>query len=339
MRISNVLKAASVVLAGPIVARIVSRALCKYSLNGQCVFITGASRGLGFALAMECGKRGARVAICAQNPDTLERAAERLRERGMEVLPLTCDVREPGQVAAAIQHAYEAFGRLDMLVNDAGTIAVGPLDSLTRQDYEDAMNTHFWATYYAVESALPIFKRQGGGRIINITSIGGKVSVPHLLAYCASKFAAVGYSEGLRAELAQQHISVTTVCPGLMRTGSPRNAWFKAQHRKEYTWFTLFDTLPGFSIGARSAARAIIDAGVRGDAEIVLSLPAQIISLLHGIAPRFTADLMALGARLLPGPGGIEQRKVRGAESATALTESPLTILGKKAEREYNQIA
>jgi NAD(P)-dependent dehydrogenase (short-subunit alcohol dehydrogenase family) len=288
---------------------------------------------------MECVRRGARVAICGRDAEALARASERLSERGAEVLPLTCDVRNAGQIGAAIQHAHEAFGRLDLLINNAGTIAVGPLQSLTRQDYEDAMNTHFWAMYYAVESVLPFFNRQGGGRIINITSIGGKMSVPHLLSYSASKFAAVGYSEGLRAELAPMNISVTTVCPGLMRTGSPRNAWFKAQHRKEYTWFTLSDTLPGFSISARSAARAIVDAGLRGDAEIVLSLPAQIAALVHGVAPGLTASLMALGARLLPGPGGIEQRKLRGAESTTALTESPLTLLGKKAEREYNQIA
>jgi short-subunit dehydrogenase len=225
-----------------------------------------------------------------------------------------------------------------MLVNNAGTIAVGPFESMTREDYQDAMATHFWATYYAVEAALPLFKQQRCGRIVNITSIGGKVSVPHLLSYSASKFAAVGYSEGLRAELAAMNISVTTVCPGLMRTGSPRNAWFKAQHRKEYTWFTLSDVLPGFSISARSAARAIVDAGLRGDAEIVLSLPAQCIALLHGIAPRMTANLMQIGARLLPGPGGVEKSKVLGADSSTAITESPLTILGKKAEREYNQI-
>lgn len=338
MRFRRMAKAAAAVSVGALALRALSREVRRERLHGKVAFITGGSRGLGLALALECAKRGARVAICARDAQALERAAGRLRERSADVLPVVCDVRDPGEVAAAIRQAHEAFGRIDLLVNNAGVIAVGPVDSLTRQDYEDAMDTHFWAMYNAVESVLPIFTRQGEGCIVNVTSIGGKVSVPHLLAYSASKFAAVGYSEGLRAELAPKNISVTTVCPGLMRTGSPRNAWFKSQHRKEYTWFALSDTLPGLSIAASSAARAILDAAAAGRPEAVLSLPAQAIALAHGIAPGWTSRLMTLGARLLPGAGGIERRKMRGEQSATPLTDSPLTILGKKAEREYNQI-
>jgi NAD(P)-dependent dehydrogenase (short-subunit alcohol dehydrogenase family) len=254
------------------------------------------------------------------------------------VLAIRCDVRNSAEIASAISRAVTAFGRLDLLVNNAGTIAVGPMDSMTRDDYEDALNTHFWAMYYAVQSALPVFERQGFGCIGNVTSIGGKLSVPHLLPYCVSKFAAVGYSEGLRAELAPKGISVTTVVPGLMRTGSPRNAWFKAQHQKEYTWFALSDALPVSSIGARTAARAIVDATLRGDAEIVLSLPAEIAVLLHALAPGLVSNAMRLGARLLPGTGGVDTLRMRGSQSTTPLTESPLTLLSKKAERDYNQI-
>lgn len=332
------LRAAGAVLAGTLAIRALARMLPPRRMDGQVAFITGGSRGLGFAIALEAAGRGARIALCGRDPSTIERAVERLRERGAEVLGLPCDVRDAESVTAAVRAAFEQFGRIDMLVNNAGTIAVGPLDSLTRQDYEDAIDTHFWGTYNAVEAVRPIMQHQRGGRIVNITSIGGKISVPHLLAYSASKFAAVGYSEGLRAELAPKRISVTTVCPGLMRTGSPRNAFFKAQHRKEYTWFTLSDTLPGLSIGARAAARAILDSALRNQAEVVLSLPAQSIALLHGVAPAFVSNMMRLAALALPGPGGVEQQKMAGHESTTAATESPLTALGKKAEREYNQI-
>lgn len=325
-------------MAAALAVRAIMRSARFSSMTGEAVFVTGGSRGLGLAIALECARRGANVAICGRDAARLERATERLRALGTDVLSIQCDVRKEPEVRAAIQHVYETFGRLDMLVNNAGTIAVGPMESLTLEDYRDAMDTHFWAMYYAVESALPFFLQQGRGRIVNVTSIGGKVSVPHLLSYSASKFAAVGYSEGLRAELGRKNISVTTIVPGLMRTGSPRNASFKAQHRKEYTWFTLSDTLPGFSIAASSAARAIVDAGLRRKAVAVLSLPAQAIALLHGVAPALTAQVMQIGARLMPGPGGVQQQKMRGADSATALTESPLTILGKKAEREYNQI-
>ena len=116
--------------------------------------------------------------------------------------------------------------------------------SATVADFEDAMGTMFWGMVYTTLAALPQMTERGAGRIVNITSIGGKVAVPHLLPYCCAKFAAVGFSEGIRAELAKDHIKVTTVVPGLLRTGSHANAVFKGDHHKEYGWFSLAATRP-----------------------------------------------------------------------------------------------
>lgn len=307
-------------------------------LDNDVVFIAGGSRGLGLALALECASRGASLVLCARDLQALERAAARVRACGCQVLSLQCDVRNREAVAAAVESAKRVFGRIDMLIYNAGTIAVGPMESMTADDFNDAMATHFWGAYYAVESMLPVFKEQHRGRIVTIASIGGKVSVPHLLPYSVSKFALVGYSEGLRAALRPLNISVTTVCPGLMRTGSPRNAWFKGQHIKEYRWFTLSDTMPGLSIAAARAARRIIDGALRGEAEFVLSLPAQTLALVHGVAPGLVSNALAIASRFLPGPGGIDQQRAKGEASTSAATESALTALGRKAERAYNQI-
>lgn len=336
MQAAKFLRYGSIALAGLAGVRIVSRLLGARTLTGEVTFITGGSRGLGLAIASECARRGSHVAIAARDEDTLERAAAGLRDKGARVLPLVCDVRDPEQIASAIRRAHAVFGRIDTLVNNAGVIMAGPAQTMTQDDYREAMDTHFWAMYHAVEAVLPLFE-PGRGRIVNITSIGGKVSVPHLLPYSTSKFAAVGYSEGLRAELAGKGVCVTTVAPGLMRTGSPRNAFFKSQHRKEYAWFSLADTMPGMSIAASSAARSIVDAALRGRAEIILSLPAAFIALVHGVAPGFTSNIMGIAARLLPGPGGIRAQRVTGAASESALTKSPLTALGRKAELDYNQ--
>ncbi len=324
-------------LAGTAAILAASRLLPRPRIDGQAVFITGGSRGLGLALALEYARRGADVAICARDAQALEEAASRIRELGARALPIPCDVRDRGEISDALTRAYEEFGRLDILVNNAGTIQVGPFESMTREDYEDSLRTHFWAMYDAVESAVALFERRGGGRIVNITSIGGKVSVPHLLPYCVGKFAAVGYSEGLRGTLRRKNVTVTTVVPGLMRTGSPRNAWFKGQHRKEYAWFSLSDALPMFSVGARSAARAIVDGSLRGDREVVISLQAKAAVLLEGLAPGLMLRAMEIADALLPRPGGIEKQRARGHESTSGITESPLMALGKKAERDYNQ--
>jgi len=286
---------------------------------------------------MECAQRGSRVAIAARYEDELERACVQLREMQATVVPIVCDVRDKEQIQRAVRWVAEAFGRLDTLVNNAGIIAVGPLEAMSENDYRAAMETHFWAMYHAVEAARPIMESQRSGRIVNITSIGGKLSVPHLLPYSVSKFAAVGYSEGLGAELARYGIGVTTVCPGLMRTGSPRNASFKSQNEKEYSWFMLSDSLPGISIAAATAARTIVNAALARRREVILSVPAQIGALVHGIAPGFTVRVLSIAARLLPRPGGIGSAQARGSQSETGLTRSPLTALGRKAEREFNQ--
>jgi NAD(P)-dependent dehydrogenase (short-subunit alcohol dehydrogenase family) len=324
-------------LAGAAAVLAASRLFPWRRIDGQVVFITGGSRGLGLALALEYASRGANIAICGRDAQTLENAAARIRELGAQVEAISCDIREPDEIRGALARAYNTFGRLDILVNNAGTIAVGPMESMTREDFEDSLRTHFWAMYDTVEAAIPIFARQGGGRVVNVTSIGGKVSVPHLLPYCVGKFAAVGYSEGLRAALRRKGIIVTTVIPGLMRTGSPRNALFKGQHRKEYAWFTLSDALPMFSVGAHSAAKAIVDGSLRGVPEVIVSLQAKALTRLHGIAPNLTLGVLQIVDALLPRPGGIEQQAARGIESTSGITESPLTALSKKAEREYNQ--
>jgi NAD(P)-dependent dehydrogenase (short-subunit alcohol dehydrogenase family) len=336
MRISKGFAAAALALAGSAAVLAISR-LSVRRCDGQVVFITGGSRGLGLALALEYARRGAHIALCGRDAQTLKSAAERVRMYSPDVFTVQCDLREPGAVREALAQTYSRFGRLDILVNNAGTIAVGPLETMTREDYEDSLGTHFWAMYDTVESALPLFERRGGGRIVNITSIGGKVSVPHLLSYCVGKFAAVGYSEGLRSALRRKNITVTTVVPGLMRTGSPRNAWFKGQHRKEYAWFALSDALPIFSVSASSAARAIVDASLRGAAEVVVSLPAKLLVLLEGLTPGLLLRMLSVADAMLPRPGGIDREKARGHESTSGLTESPLTVLNKKAERTYNQ--
>jgi short-subunit dehydrogenase len=222
-------------------------------------------------------------------------------------------------------------------MNNAGVIQAGPAEEMTLADFEDAMATHFWGALYAIMAVVPAMKQRGLGRIVNISSIGGKVSVPHLLPYGASKFALVGHSEGLRAELAKDRIAVTTVIPGLMRTGSPPNAFFKGQYRKEYTWFVVSDSIPGISMSAARAARRIVSACRYVEAEIVLSVPAKSAVGFHALFPGLTSDILGLVNRALPAPGGIGTARALGRESTSAVTELWLTTPTQQAEREYNE--
>ena len=303
------------------------------------VVIVGGSRGLGLVIARELAAEGARITLMARDGEELDRARADLEERGApSVHTEICDIRERGQVEHAIARIGTARGGIDVLINNAGIIQVGPLEHMSVQDFENAMATHFYGPLYAMLAALPYLKQSRIARLVNISSVGGKISVPHLLPYCASKFALVGLSEGLRVELAKYGIKVTTVCPGLMRTGSTYNAMFKGQHRAEFAWFHLADSTPGLTVHAGRAARKIVEACRRGDAELIVGLPAKLAVLMDAACPQTTAALMALTNRLLPRAsdrGGTEQRS--GWQSVSRIAPSILSRLSDRATRENNE--
>ena len=316
--------------------RRLERARNAISFRGRVVLITGGSRGLGLVLARRFAAEGAQLVLCARDPEELERAAEELR-RDTEVLTVQCDVAKRTHVEDAVQSAIDHLGRIDVLVNNAGVITSGPMEHMSEADFEEAMNVHFFGPLHAVQAVLPQMKRQGQGRIVNISSIGGKISVPHLLPYCASKFALTGYSDGLRAELLKDNILVTTVCPGLMRTGSPQHARFKGQHRAEYAWFVISDSLPVIAMNADRAAARIVEACRAGRAHIVLGAPAKLADKLHGFFPGLTADVLGLATCMLPGPGGVGERAMTGRESRSRITQSWLTALTQRAAARNNE--
>ena len=334
----NLVLASAAILGVAAGVRALVRRRRYFDLRGKVALVTGGSRGLGLVLARELVERGARVAICARDEEELVRACDDLHLAGAEVLALTCDITERDQVEEMLAQIRENLGPVDLLVNNAGTIQVGPMDEMTPQDYEYALRVHFWGPFFTTLGVLPDMRRRRAGRIVNIASIGGKISVPHLLPYSTSKFALVGFSEGLRGALARDGIYVTTVCPGLMRTGSPRNASFKGRHRAEYAWFSIADALPGVSVRAVRAARRILDASVDGDAELVLPPMVDLVVRLDALLPGAGAAVMALAEEFLPGPGGIGTEMRRGSDSESRWSPSILTALGDRAAERNNEV-
>ena len=311
----------------------------KISFLGRSVVITGGSRGLGLVIARELAIEGAHLTLIARTAADLERAERELTALGATVLTIVCDVRSPHEVQQAIAQVIERFGRIDVLINNAGVIAVGPVEHMSIDDFENAMAVHLWGPLYMIQGAVPHMRQQGGGRIVNISSIGGKVAVPHLTPYSTSKFALVGLSDGLRAELAKDGIRVTTVCPGLMRTGSPPNVDVKGQHKPEYAWFAIGDALPGATIDAQRAARQIVEACRYGDPQLIISIQAQILAKLNELTPSLMANVMALTNRLLPGPTGPDGNQTRsGWQSQSSLAPSLLTRLSDRATEENNEL-
>ena len=301
--------------------------------RGRVVAITGGSRGLGLSLAREFARRGARLAICGRDPDTLAQAKRDLEARGADVFVMACDVGDAQSAADFIRETQQRYGLIDVLINNAGVMEVGPVEAMSWENFDLAMRVHYWAPLNTCLAALPMMKARACGRIVNIASIGGEVSVPHLLPYDSSKAALVRLSEGLGAELSKYGIQVLTVCPGLMRTGSPRHARFKGGSRAEYAWFKLLDLMPIVTISAERAARQIVEACRRGDAELYLTWPAKLAARIHGLMPATTTRLLSLVDRLLPRTAHGPVPSLKGSESESALTRH----FGRETERAHGQ--
>jgi NAD(P)-dependent dehydrogenase (short-subunit alcohol dehydrogenase family) len=201
------------------------------------------------------------------------------------------------------------------------------------------MATHFWGPLHLMFEIVPSMRSRGFGRIVNISSIGGRVAVPHLAPYCASKFALAGLSDAVRTELDQYGIRVTTVAPGLMRTGSPVNASVKGNHQAEYAWFAISDSLPGLTVSAETAARQIVDACRYGDPELTISLPAKLAIIANHLAPGAVANALIAANSILPGPNSANgERGKRGGESESKWAPSAATVLSDKAAVVNNEM-
>ena len=287
----------------------------KIGLRDRVVVVTGASTGLGLLTARIAAGHGARLAIAARDESDLGAAADDLRRSGSpDVLAIPTDVSKRAEAEALIARTVEHFGRIDVLVTNAGTMLVAPVENMTVEDFETVMATNFWGEVYPSLAAIPHMQRQGFGRICHVVSIGGKVSVPHMLPYTSSKFALAGFSEGLRAELAKDNIYVTAVYPGTIRTGAHPHVEFKGHKEAEYSWFGLSDTIPGLSVSAHRCAEALWDAVLHGDPELVFGLQAKLAVGFHNLFPDWYAEVDALIARKLPGPADGTAAPRRGSE-------------------------
>jgi NAD(P)-dependent dehydrogenase (short-subunit alcohol dehydrogenase family) len=335
MMVYGVLCVVAIALAAWLILRAIRTA--RYSLRDKVVLITGGSRGLGLVLARQICAQGGKVALIARDPAELAQAKADLTRRGGRVATVQCNLLDAGQIQSAVRQIIDRFGKIDILINNAGIIEVGPLEHMAREDFEHALKLHFWAPFELISQIVPEMRTWGGGRIVNVSSIGGKIAVPHLAPYSASKFALTGFSDALRAELACDNIYVTTVAPGMLRTGSHVNARFKGKHDAEFGWFAVSAGAPCISMNADRAARKILAACRRGQPSLTLTFAARLAIFGNAIFPNLTGYAMRVVNRFLPGAGNEEGNQSRAGSQLRRLTPEWLTRWADRATKENNE--
>lgn len=304
---------------------------------GPTALVAGASRGLGLALARELGLRGHRVVITARSAPELERAAQVLNADGITVWTRTHDVSDVAGTTDLFADVEAKYGPIEILVVVAGMLQVGPLPD-NASEYAEPLQTMLGGPINVVHAALPGMRARGRGRIGVVTSIGGLVPVPHLVPYSTAKFGAVGFAQGLSQELQGTGISVSTIIPGLMRTGGHWNAEYHGRPHREYVWFTLMASLPVVSIEASRAARIIVDGVARGKRRIIFTPMARVAARLYGLAPEpVTWTLGVMGRYLLPRSGDEELPGRQAAGRIRSRIFDQATLLGRRAVRRWNQ--
>ncbi|HKU44359.1 MAG TPA: SDR family NAD(P)-dependent oxidoreductase [Polyangiales bacterium] len=332
-RSSNIARTLGLALLGGAACWALVRQKRRIPLRGAVAVVTGGGRGLGYAIARELATAGCKLALCGRDGQTIARAVWALRGRGVEVMGRACDLSDEVEARKFIDDVVEHYGRIDVLINNAAQCFVGPAVELHAQDVEYALRNIFWTQFFPTMAVLPHMRRQRAGRIVNVTSIGGKFPTPHQAAYAAGKFAATGWSETLAVELRKDGIHVSTVTPPPLSDGAPLHAHFNGRAEDEFVWFARTLTSPLRAISAQRTARAVVSAARYGDAERAVSAAAWFASRLQGSAPNLVSRVLSAVDRRLPaaGPPGVRSRMRLGMDVVADSEDARVRALGRAA--------
>lgn len=220
------------------------------ALEGKVALVTGASAGIGEATALALAAQGAHVAAAARRSDRLAALVKRIQERGGQAIPLMVDVADEAQVREMVHRMREAWGRVDILVNDAGVARPGPIEGAKTEEWREMVNINLLGLMYATHAVLPLMKAQGSGHIVNISSRAGRFAGEGIGVYSATKAGVIAFSEALRQEVSRQHIRVTVIEPGVVASEMQEQVTKQAAQDPTLSWIRSITPLASEDIAA-----------------------------------------------------------------------------------------
>src|SRR5574338_1399181 len=258
------------------------------SFKDKIVVITGTSSGIGREAAHEFAKRGAKLVLVSRRKEKLEELQKTLSKFNTEILTIPCDVSNKDQVKKMIDQVLEKFGKIDILVNNAGFAIYGTVSKLTIEEIEAQMATNYFGMIYCTKNFLPTFQKQNSGHIVNVASVAASFGLPGIASYCASKFAMLGFSEGLKHELAGTKIGVTVVSPIMVKTN-----FFDHQS---------FEKMPKYSptaLDPKTVAKAVVSASQSSRLEIIVPNIIRLAVSAKHVIPFIVNPMMGAAFRKL----------------------------------------
>lgn len=252
------------------------------SMSGDVVVVTGASTGIGQATAGAFAREGATVVLAARSEGRLVRIAAEIEQAGGRAVPLAVDVTDRSAVFEKMQEVADTLGRIDVLVNNAGIGLLSPVHDMDPEELKRVFEVNFFGLIWCTQAVLPFMTRQKRGRIVNISSVAGKRALPHISAYCASKFALQAFSDSLRMEAAENGITVTVVCPPRVDTTFHDTPLMRQKGHR----------MSAPSLSADTVAAEIVRATRKGSREVVVSFYGRFFVFFHWLSPRLLDWIM-----------------------------------------------
>ena len=292
--------------------------------------VAGGSRGLGLEIARQLHH----VALCARDDAALQRAASEFKER---VSIHVMDVTDREGVQRVVNEISNGYGPIEVAIHVAGIIQVGPAADVELEHFDQALDIMAKGPINVVWSVLPSMREHRRGHIGVVASVGGVVSPPQLLPYSTAKFAALGFTDGLAAELVGTGVTATSIVPGLMRTGSHDQAAFIGNATAEHNWFSVAASAPLISANSTRAARRMVDAVLAGKPLVTITPLAWMAYRVRGLMPGTTTRVMGIANRFLPRATG-NTVPVKGSKLSVSPVVRRLTHWGRRAAARNNEV-